>query len=274
MKTILAPTDFSLSSVNAVEYAADLAVSINAKLCLFHAIPFPIAISEVSLPDDFVDDMVEVGYRDLDKLAERLKTRSGERLSVSTEVRIGSVEPELENIAGKIHPAVIVMGYKSGKSIERALLGSSVFHTMNHIEYPTLVIPEDVKFTEIRKLGIACDLSYVDAKFPFDDLILWLRLFKAKVDIINVAKPKDDFTSKQVSQSISIQNRLVAFKPEFHFLTGKNLAGEFNEFIKSHDIDLLIVFPRKHGVFDIFHKKYSRTIVAGQHKPILSIHSS
>ena len=68
MKTILAPTDFSASSLNAVNYAADLAVSINAKLVLFHAIPFPIAISEISVPGDFVDDLMDVGQEDMDDL--------------------------------------------------------------------------------------------------------------------------------------------------------------------------------------------------------------
>jgi hypothetical protein len=63
MKTIIAPTDFSGSSLNSVNYAADLAVSINAKLVLFHAIPFPIAISEISVPGDFVDDLTDIGQR-------------------------------------------------------------------------------------------------------------------------------------------------------------------------------------------------------------------
>jgi hypothetical protein len=36
MKTIVAPTDFSSTSVNAVDYAADLAAFINADLTLMN----------------------------------------------------------------------------------------------------------------------------------------------------------------------------------------------------------------------------------------------
>ena len=71
MKTILAPTDFSASSINAVNYAADLALSINANLVLFHAIPFPIAVSEISIPGDFIDDMMEASQKDMEELVRR-----------------------------------------------------------------------------------------------------------------------------------------------------------------------------------------------------------
>ena len=41
MKTILAPTDFSASSINAVNYAADMALAVNAQLILINAVQFP-----------------------------------------------------------------------------------------------------------------------------------------------------------------------------------------------------------------------------------------
>jgi hypothetical protein len=36
MKTIIAPTDFSPVSLNAVNFAADMAVSVDSSLLLFH----------------------------------------------------------------------------------------------------------------------------------------------------------------------------------------------------------------------------------------------
>ena len=272
MKTIVAPTDFSASSLNAVHYAADLALAINAKLVLLHAIHFPIAVSEISLPGDFIDEMMEAGDKEMKDLCEEIQTRAHGKLTIASDIKIGSVEREIENISLKERPLAIVMGIRPGKTMERALMGSSVFHTMNYVSFPTLIIPEGVHFTELKTIGIACDLRYVDAKIPFETITEWLYLFKSKLEIINISDKNRDLKTDQLAESISIQTRLGAFKPKFNFLTSDNIAEELNEFTKVHQIDLLMVFPRKHGIFKLFYKRKSRSIVNQAAVPILSIH--
>jgi nucleotide-binding universal stress UspA family protein len=271
MKTILAPTDFTSSSLNAVYYAADLAYSINAKLVLFHAIPFPIAVSEISVPGDFIDDMLEAGQRDLDELLGRLQSRTKSRISIVTEIVIGSVEQEIENISSKERPLVIVLGMRPGKSFERVLMGSSTFHIMNHVNFPTLIIPEGVQYREIRSIGIACDLRHEDEKLPYETIKEWLYLFKSKLEIIHVADRNTDSNGGMVVESISLQNRLNAFKPHFHFLENDNIADGLQKFSDSCPLDLLMVFPRKHGIFGAFHKKISKFIITHNRFPVLSI---
>jgi len=272
MKTILAPTDFSASSINAVHYAADLAYSINAKLVLFHAIPFPIAVSEISVPGDFIDDMLDAGQRDMDELLEQVESRTGGRISISTEIAIGKVEQEIESISSRERPLVIVLGIRPGKSFERILMGSSTFHIMNHINFPTLIIPEGVRFREIKSIGMACDLKQVDEKLPFETIKEWLYLFKSKLEIIHVANPNTHPNAEVVAESVSLQNRLNAFKPHFHFLEGENIVDELKKFEADCPIDLLMVFPRKHGIFGSFHKKISKLIITHNQFPVLSIH--
>ncbi len=170
MKTILAPTDFSTSSINAVSYAADLALSIKANLVLFHAIPFPIAVSEISVPGDFIDDIMDVGRKDMDELCEKIRLRTKGKISIKTGVTIGAVEIEIENISSKEKPLAIVLGIRNGKSLERALMGSTVFHIMNHVSYPTLVVPEYVQFNEIKNIGLACDFKKSGEEIPLKPL--------------------------------------------------------------------------------------------------------
>jgi len=272
MKTILAPTDFSASSLNAVYYAADLALAINAKLVLFHAIHFPIAVSEISLPGDFIDDMLEVADREMKDLYDEIQTRTKGKLVVATDIKIGSVEREIENLSVKERPLAVVMAIRAGKTMERALMGSSVFHIMNYVGFPTLIIPDGVHFTELKTIGIACDLKYANEKIPFETVTEWLYLFKSKIEIINVSGKNRDLKSDQLAESISIQARLKSFNPGFHFLNSDNIAEELNDFTKVHQNDLLMVFPRKHGIFKFFHKSKSKSIVNQASIPILSIH--
>ncbi|MBK8610683.1 MAG: universal stress protein [Chitinophagaceae bacterium] len=49
MKTILVTTDFSAAAGNAVTYAADLALSINAKLLILSVAELPVSYSDVPI---------------------------------------------------------------------------------------------------------------------------------------------------------------------------------------------------------------------------------
>jgi nucleotide-binding universal stress UspA family protein len=272
MKTILAPTDFSASSLNAVYYAADLASSINAKLVLFHSIPFPIAVSEISVPGDFIDDMVDAGQRDMDNLLEQLQSRTRGRISIASEIAIGKVEQEIENISSRERPLVIVMGVRPGKSFERILMGSSTFHIMNQVHFPTLIIPEGVSYREIKRIGMACDLKRKDAKLPYEMIKEWLYLFKSKLDIIHISDHQTDSKVDILTESISLQNRLNIFKPRFHFLEGDDIVDGLQKMADTCPLDLLMIFPRKHGIFAPFHKKISQMIITHNQFPVLAIH--
>ena len=255
MKTILAPTDFSASSINAVKYAADLAFSIKANLVLIHAIPFPIAVSEISVPCDFIDDMMEVGQKDMDELCEKIQLRTKGKISVSADIKIGTVEQEIESISSKEKPLAIVMGIRTGKSFERALMGSSIFHIMNHVGYPTIIVPENVQFNEIKNIGMACDFKRVDENIPFETITEWLSLFNARLEIINITPRHKDFKAEQVAESISLQTHLQAFRPHFNLLTSDNIAEELNEFVDIHPLDLLMVFPENMESLTCFTRK-------------------
>jgi hypothetical protein len=151
-------------------------------------------------------------------------------------------------------------------------MGNTTFHIMNHLPFPTLVIPEGVHFREIRTIGMACDLKQTDSQLPFETIKEWLYLFKSKLEIIHMEDRNGILHSEQTAESITIQNRLHVFKPRFHFLNGSDMAAELNEFMKTNPLDLLMVFPRNHGIFGLFHQKKSTFIATHHQLPILSIH--
>jgi len=272
MKTILAPTDFSASSINAVNYAADLASAINAQLVLFNAVQFPVAVSELSLPESVMDEIIEMGNNDLEELVNKVKNRTNEKIAISSEVMFGTVEQQIELMSARKRPLAIVMGFKPGKTFQRGLMGSTLFHTMNHIPYPLLIVPENFQFSQIREIGLACDLENIAETLPFETIKEWLSLFKARLNIVYVTVNNKEFRASQLSESISIKNRFQSFDTAFHFLEGSNLGDELNHFAKQKKLDLLIVMPRTNGMYRLFHKKHSKNLITHNQIPVLSIH--
>jgi nucleotide-binding universal stress UspA family protein len=273
MKIIIAPTDFSPASLNAVNYAAALAAVLNAKLILLNLVEVPMVASEIPVPETVFEDMVGMAEQDLDNIISKLNTRTKGKITIEKKVLMGKVAAGIKEFSDWYKPFAIVMSIKSGNSLERFLFGSTTLSSVKTNPYPVLAIPENVQFNGIHKIGLACDLQNVLKTVPFHLLNEWMSVFNPSLDIIHVSKNEHDFNSPDIAESISLQNHLSKFKPSFHFLTGVNLSEKLNEYAIQQNLDLLIVIPRKHGSFSTFDKKHSGEIIVKNKIAILSLHN-
>jgi nucleotide-binding universal stress UspA family protein len=274
MKTIIASTDFTPSSVNAVNYAADLALSLNAKLVLLNVVEIPMAASEVTVTENFFEEMAGMADQDLENLKNSLMQRSEGKLNLTTKVVLGSVAAQIKEVADELQPFAIVMGKRAGNSLERILLGSSTLTSVKHNPYPILIIPEHVRFNGIHKIALACDLQNVADTIPFKLLTDWISPFNPSVQVVHLSKREQDFNSLDATESVALENHLSKYKPTFHFLVGDKLAERLNSYALEQKLDLLVIVPKKHGFLALFDKKHSGDIIIHNNTAILAIHGS
>jgi nucleotide-binding universal stress UspA family protein len=274
MKTIIATTDFTSSSVNAVNYAADLALSLHAKLVLLNVVEIPMAASEITVTENFFEEMADLADQDLENLRSSLEQRTGGKLDLSTKVVLGTVAAQIKEVAEDYQPFAIVMGKKVGNSLERILLGSSTLTSVKHNPYPILIIPDQVEFKGIHKIALACDLQNVADTIPFKMLNDWISVFNSTLEIVHLSKREQNFNSLDASESVALENHLSKFKPTFHFLVGDRLAERLNGYALEQKLDLLVIVPKKHGFLALFDKKHSGDIIIHNNTAILAIHAS
>src|SRR6185503_13967051 len=125
MKPIIASTDFSPVSLNAVNYAADLACALNRSLYLIHISQLPIVYSEVPVTISNVNDLMNEAGEKLKNLKEDISARTGEKIEINTDVIVGSVVNEIENLCEAVDPSYVVMGSQDAGALERMLWGSN-----------------------------------------------------------------------------------------------------------------------------------------------------
>lgn len=125
MKTIIVPTDFSPVATNAMNYAADMAKSINASLLLLHVFQLPINYSDVPVAMISIADLKKSAEKKLDAVKIELEHITSGTVKIYTETRMGNVAYELEELCTKINPFAVVMGTKGHSGIERILFGST-----------------------------------------------------------------------------------------------------------------------------------------------------
>jgi nucleotide-binding universal stress UspA family protein len=141
IRKILAPVDFSQCSMAGAMYAAFLARTFDAKLCLFHAVqpPAPVVIDRVSA------DLS--GRNNLNLANARLDIEGFAKLDFfrdakcATEIRAGDVVEQI--CAGTRHPDVdlAVISTHGRAGFNRVLLGSVAEHVVRYAECPVMVVP-------------------------------------------------------------------------------------------------------------------------------------
>jgi universal stress protein A len=149
IKSILAPVDFSDSSVRAARAAVAWAERFSGEVCLLHVVPDALhdrayhELAEFSLPT-LVQDWTR-GTRDaLEALGERLATSPGR---VRTLVRLGQPATEIVTCAAEQQTDLIIMASTGHSPVGRLLLGSVAEQVVRQAVCPVLTIPGEVDVT-------------------------------------------------------------------------------------------------------------------------------
>ena len=271
MKTILVATDFSAAATNAVNYATEMALTINADILLLNVYQIPAGYLEVPVAVG-LEDIRRGAEQQINKLKEQLIRKTSNRLHVETEVRMGSFFSELKDVCKSVNPYVVILGSQGTTAAEHLFFGSNTVYTMKHLAWPVMTVPDGLIFSSIKKIGLACDFEKVVDTIPVNEIKMLIQDFKAELHILNTGSNKK-FEPEVVFQSGLLQEMLSALKPSYHFITNENTDLGIIDFAEKNHIDLLIVFPKRHSLFEkIMHKSHTRQLVLHSYVPVMALH--
>ena len=274
MKTIIAATDFSPISLNAVNYAADLACMTDGQLVLFHVYAVPMAMSEIPVANYDIEQLEADATMLMERLKEQLLDRTGKRIIIHTEVRPGDVLTQLLQYCSTIKPHAVVVGAESASGIELAMFGGKTLSAIRKIQCPLLVVPPFTKFSNIRKIGLACDLKDVLDSVRVREIKELVDEFKAELHVLHVSEEtRDTFSPETIEESSLLQEMLDGMSPKYHFINEPVIEKGIIEFAEKNKLDLLIIIPKKHSfVSRLFRYSHSKELVLHAHMPVMSIH--
>jgi nucleotide-binding universal stress UspA family protein len=271
MKTILVTTDFSTAANNAVNYAADMALSINARLLLLNVVQTPIGYSDLPIVIS-LEDMMRSSEKDIQNLKEEVMVRTGNKIVVEAEVGMGGFFEELKTVCERIKPYAVVMGSQGKTAAEHLMFGAHAVHTVKHLTWPVITVPPGAVFTAVKKIGLASDLTQVVETTPIEEIKMLVNDFNAELHILNTGKT-EVFDADIVFESGLMQEMAMALKPTFHFISNENTDEGIMDFAEKNQIDLLIVLPRRHNLLSsIFHKSHTKQLVLHSHVPVMALH--
>ncbi|MFZ1452481.1 MAG: universal stress protein [Ferruginibacter sp.] len=271
MKKILVATDFSKVAGNAVNYAADMALSIDAQLVLLHVVQTPIGFSDLPIVMG-LEDMMRNAENDIQNLKEEVTLKTNGKINIETEVGMGGFFEELKMVCKRVNPYAVVMGSQGKTAAEHLMFGSHAVHTVKHLAWPVITVPPEAGFTAVKKIALASDLTEVVETTPFAEIKTLVHDFNAELHILNIGK-KEIFDADIVFESGLMQEMTLALKPTFHFIDHDNTDEGIMDFAEKNQIDLLVVMPHRHNLLSgMFHKSHTKQLVLHSHVPVMSIH--
>jgi nucleotide-binding universal stress UspA family protein len=281
MKTLVVPTDFSSVSVNALNYAVDMAQAINAGIVVLHVYNVPVSFSDGAVAPVntiSIDEIKRTNEHRLEEIKINLVKLTAGKIQIYTEARLGETYDELEQLCRSVEPLAVVMGNHGSTGLERMIMGSTTLTTIRHLKCPVIVVPPGTTYHGIKRIGLACDFEDVVNSTPVEYIKNIVREFGSELYVLHVrdkqtAEEDTENPAEATMDTAYLDAMLDDVRPTYVQLTGKHVVETINSFAENNSLDLVMVIPKKHTFIDsLFHKSQSSELITHAHIPIVSIH--
>lgn len=273
MKTILAASDFSKASRNAIQYAAQAAKKTGAKLVLFHAYHPPVAVSDGYIVTPSLEEMKKNSLAKLRRIAASLHTTLGVKLKIEKVCLCGMAADELTIFAEEHKVDLVVMGMRHAGPVAEKLIGSIATTFIRKTKCPVLLIPENTEFRKIKKIVFASDYKNNEAVEP-PVLKELSGIWKSQVHIVHVfTGEKTVPTTTEAIAGLQLDRAFQNIEHSFHSIINTDVVNGINEYVTDHKADLVVMSPRKHTFFDtLFKENTTKKMAFHALVPLLIIH--
>lgn len=268
MRTILAAADFSKTSINAVNYAAELAVQTQSRLLLFHAFQIPVVNSEAAVITIPFDELEEQKNKALKKIVLALYNKYGSKIEVSSLVQAGFIVDAVEELLGSKKIDLVVMGIKGAGKVSEIVIGSSSSDMAGKIKCPVLIIPEKSVFKKSKKIVFATDGEKLSSKSKLKVLLEMAFTFKSKIMLLNVL----DKASVAKRSRYKMENNFKDTSHSTHIIENKfdDIVTDINYFVKEKSADMIVMVARKHSLLNrMFNERKTKKMAFHTHIPLL-----
>lgn len=274
MKTIIVPTDFSETAYNAARYAIGLAGQTGAsRIILYHAYELIVPIPDLptAVPMVNMDDLKAASIEGLEKMKSLLSPTLPAGVTLDFRADNHLLAANIDQVCKDEQADLIIMGITGGSQLEEILVGSNTVDVVKNSNFPVIVVPTQASFRPIRKVVFACDLRKVAKTTRKDVLHMVLDIFKPELHVLNIQKEGREHIHPEENQELD--NMLHNYNPQYHFVDHPNTVEGITAFAEKEAADLLLIIPKKHGLFDsIFKRSTTSRIAFNTHIPLLSIH--
>ena len=196
MKRILVPTDFSKTSIIALEVACEIAKKGGAEVIALHVVEEATAesfrVTGEVIPQNFEDrlytmKMLEKAKKQLEKLVMDPKFSS---IKLDGELRLGNAYHGMNAIITEQKVDLVVMGTQGHSRLQEMIIGSNTEKVVRHSKVPVLSVHKKPSKVNFKNIVYATAMSKDEEKFA--KVVLKAQaMYNSKIHLVRVNTPGD-----------------------------------------------------------------------------------
>ncbi|MBA2614098.1 MAG: universal stress protein [Bacteroidetes bacterium] len=266
MKTIIAGTDFTPSSINACKYAALLAQKLNCKLTIFNLFDAPIIHSNVGLYGISYSAQRSASRHNTHKLSSELQ-KLFPKVKIESFTTSGEFKNELENFTAQHQIEAAVMGLEAKDKISKFIYGSHSIDIAGKINCPVIIVPSKYKTHKLSNILLTVDSSEKLHKPTLSGFEKFVEKSKIKLALLHVR------TADEISDPVITTAKINGSKLPIKILEAKDMQSGIKKYINKRAVDMVAIISKKHSVFyNFFSESNTKKMAFVAKVPVMAIH--
>ncbi len=267
MKTVIACTDFSLSSINACKYSALLAQKLNCTLTLFNMIESPFIHSNVGLYGLTYSVVKNTSHNKLKKIVDEL-SKLFPKIKIYQFISINTFKESLENFNLTHQVEAAVMGLETKNTMTKFIFGTHGVDIAGKINAPVIIIPQTYKTHKLSKILLAVDNTEKLKQSSLKKFELFVKKTKVDLSLLHI-ETEDQFYDTPIINTLKVNNKKLSIKT----FKAKDIQNGVKEFSNNSKTDMVAIISKKHSAFyNLFIETNTKKIAFASKIPVMAIH--
>lgn len=247
MKKILVATDFSDAARNAVRYAAGLAQEFNASLHLLHVFLEPAPALDVPVAWGNTVE-AEQKEKEAQLKGEAANLQASFSIQVTTDVLMGFTGESIADEADKQGADLVVVGMKGGK--HSRFWGSNAITAIRKVTCPVLVVPEEIAFTQLKRIAFSTDFKESVNYQAVDPLVLLAKKFGARIDIVHVQEEAEEMDTEEIAGKLGLERAFEGIEHQFATIVDDDVEEGIQSYTQNNPTDLLVMVAHRRSLLN------------------------
>ncbi len=275
MKKVLIPYDFTETSQSALNYGIEIAKYLSANLVLLHISQVPVISSEFGLAGYSMTELFNDHKSAIQKLAQDIRLKEPLIMDIECHCEIGNAADVIIEFS-KVHEIdLLISGIGGhGSAFMKNIIGSTSVAVARHIDHPLIIVPPGASYKKIQNIAYACDY---DKQLLNNSSLIRVKyintLFDATLHILHVIPENHELNARECLIDHYVEQNLEHVSHKTYTITENTVADGLLNFINHHEIDMVIVEPKKHAVLhNLFTFSTTNAMAFYSPVPVLTIH--
>ena len=269
MKSILVPVDFSECSMNAVDYAGNLATAVGARINLIHTYTCPTSAAVMINLNEIVRKEAQKKMTDL---VAKMKKDFPE-IQIEGGVSAGYLELSAREISNQFNSDLIIMGTKGKTTLQSKIIGTMTQKILENVDTPLLVVPQTFDYLQVKSICISA--MKLD-KFPskLNEVLSNLILaFDSEITILNLQDDiKDVDSGAAMKQALDLKESTPGTSQTLKIRQKTNIAEDVEKELKDGNHDMLaMIATRKNLLQSLFSTSQTMKMTGRTQLPLLIV---